>query len=102
MMELIDKQEAIDALNAQADEMSWWHERCDEQRKGILTAVRIVSDIKPKRGHWMIEPIEEPEYCKCSECGYTNLIVEVFSLDGYNYCPNCGAKMERNEDGTDL
>jgi predicted nucleic acid-binding Zn ribbon protein len=50
----------------------------------------------------MIEPTEEPEYCKCSECGYVNLIVEVFALDGYHYCPNCGAKMERNEDGTDL
>lgn len=53
------------------------------------------SDIKPKRGHWIKEPTEEPEWCKCSECGYTNLIVEVFSLDGYHYCPNCGAKMER-------
>ena len=51
--------------------------------------------VQPKRGQWMIEPTEEPEYCKCSECGYTNLIVEVFSLDGYHYCPNCGAKMER-------
>jgi hypothetical protein len=58
--------------------------------------------VQPKRGHWMIEPTEEPEYCKCSECGYVNLIVEVFALDGYHYCPNCGAKMERNEDGTDL
>ena len=57
--------------------------------------------IQPKRGRWMIEPTEEPEYCKCSECGYVNLIVEVFSLDGYHYCPNCGVKMERNEDGTD-
>jgi hypothetical protein len=75
----------------------------------LLPAERAIWDVineeppvQPKCGHWMIEPTEEPEYCKCSECGYVNLIVEVFSLDGYHYCPNCGAKMERNEDGTDL
>lgn len=61
-MALIEQQEAIDALNAQAEEMSHWHERYAEQRKGILTAVRIVGDIKPK---------QEIIYCK--ECVYKKI-----------------------------
>lgn len=28
-------------------------------------------------------------YGECSECGYL-----IDSRDGYNYCPNCGAKMD--------
>lgn len=68
----------------------------------LQECIENLPTVQPKCGHWMIEPTEEPEYCKCSECGYVNLIVEVFSLDGYHYCPNCGAKMERNENGTDL
>ena len=67
----------------------------------LQECIENLPPVQPKRGHWMIEPTEEPEYCKCSECGYVNLIVEVFALDGYHYCPNCGAKMERNEDDAD-
>ena len=48
-MPLIEQKEVLDALNAQAEEMSRWHERYAEQRKGILTAVRIVTNIKPKQ-----------------------------------------------------
>lgn len=57
-MTLIDQEEALDALNAQAEEMSHWHERYAEQRKGILTAVNIVTDIESR----------EPEIIRCKEC----------------------------------
>ena len=43
----IRKQDAVDALKAQADTMRTWVERYAEQRIGILTAVNIVEDIKP-------------------------------------------------------
>ena len=45
--EYIRKQDAVDALKAQADTMRTWVERYAEQRRGILTAVNIVEDIKP-------------------------------------------------------
>lgn len=45
--EYIRKQDAVDALKAQADTMRTWVERYAEQRIGILTAVNIVEDIKP-------------------------------------------------------
>ena len=47
MNDLISRQAAIDALKAQADTMRTWVERYAEQRRGILTAVNIVEDIKP-------------------------------------------------------
>lgn len=47
---------------------------------------------KQKVGKWI-------EYCyqnlSCSNCGY---IVADTDIDEYNYCPNCGAKMEVNAD----
>lgn len=52
-----------------------------------------------KHGHWIIcngltsnnMYLDENEYYKCSECGKTK---------GHksNYCPNCGAKMERRKE----
>ena len=95
-MQMIDQRKALDAIEK-------CHKRCcrtdsnGDEWIHYETALNEIESIKPKCGHWMIEPTEEPEYCKCSECGYVNLIVEVFSLDGYHYCPNCGAKMERGD-----
>lgn len=61
-MPLIEQQEAIDALNAQAEEMSHWHERYAEQRKGILTAINIVTDIEPTQ-----------EIIRCNGCLYKRI-----------------------------
>lgn len=50
-----------------------------------------------KRGKWVFNPSDAFEAMftkpKCSECGFE-------SADGWNYCPNCGAKMdaERKEE----
>ena len=61
-MPLIDQQEVLDALNAQAEEMSHWHERYVEQRKGILTAINIVTDIEPTQ-----------EIIRCNGCLYKRI-----------------------------
>ena len=39
---------------------------------------------------------EWEEFCHCSICDYKS-----GHFRGTNYCPNCGAKMERSEDETD-
>lgn len=55
---------------------------------------------EPKTGHWINRHIianTSIDMIVCSECG------EEFSYDAetgiseYNYCPNCGAKMESEE-----
>jgi len=43
-------------------------------------------DAEPVRhGNWMVTPT----HIKCSECG------ESFMLFPQNYCPNCGARMDK-------
>lgn len=61
--EYIRKQDAVDALKAQADTMRTWVERYAEQRIGILTAVNIVEDIKPAD----VVPVVRCKDCKCRE-----------------------------------
>lgn len=43
-----------------------------------------------KHGHWIAVNSDEEEY-KCSECGDK----EYYTC---NYCPNCGAKMDEEEE----
>ena len=68
-----------------------------EYRQGYSDAVHDFRE-KSKIGHWINRHIianRSIDIIGCSECG------EEFSYDAetgiseYNYCPNCGAKMER-------
>ena len=52
----ISRREALDALTKQADEMSRWCERYQEQRKGVLTARNIIKDL-PSAQQWI--PVTE-------------------------------------------
>ena len=51
---------------------------------------------EPKTGHWIMTgdyftgAYEDINYVECSCCGED-------SLEGGNFCPNCGAKMESEE-----
>ena len=48
---------------------------------------------EPKSGHWKWGvDCRGTYYCKCSECGIGMGHTE------YDYCPNCGVKMEREVD----
>lgn len=57
----IRREDAVDALKAQADTMRTWVERYAEQRRGILTAVNIVEDI---------EPADVTPVVRCDDCKY--------------------------------
>ena len=56
-------------------------------------------DCRP-RGRWVHDHYEncteQFEIVKCSNCGYTAYAMAVF-VKGGNYCPNCGAKMDGQE-----
>lgn len=50
-----------------------------------------------QREKWIV--IEDEEwaggaYCKCSNCGYGFSMGAHFEPDEWNFCPNCGAKMD--------
>ena len=62
---------------------------------GIMQAIdeQPTIDAEPVRhGKWMFTPSDAFEAMfakpKCSECGFE-------SADGGNYCPNCGARMDK-------
>ena len=53
-----------------------------------MPAVEVV------HGRWIETEYKSDIYCKCSVCGRRTYV-----YDDYNYCPNCGAKMDGgNED----
>lgn len=51
---------------------------------------RMIDELEPKTGHWIIIDDCELFMAKCSECGK---IVDSRVISQYPYC-HCGAKME--------
>lgn len=60
-----------------------------------------VDAVEVVHGLWIIErsPIEA-EF-KCSECGYSYIDADSYAKAEYNYCPNCGAKMDGERKGNE-
>ena len=54
---------------------------------------------KPKIGRWIEKDgFDGDTYYDCSECGESFCLIDGTPTDYlYNYCPNCGAKMEGEE-----
>ncbi len=54
---------------------------------------------EPKTGHWTKdkEPWGGSQEWKCDKCNHIYDIHVVYSKMPYNFCPNCGARMESEE-----
>lgn len=64
---------------------------------GLIKAHNIIADTpsakpQPKRGKWL--PTSDDNKKRCSECDVITLIAQ-YPFGEANFCPNCGAKMER-------
>jgi len=82
----------LKALDQTVNDMSGylWEELVENMK-----AIPAVDAVEIKRGRWIPEALGD---MRCSYCG------EVYGVCGgllgdYNYCPNCGAKMNGEEDG---
>ena len=51
-----------------------------------------------KHGKWTTTDLSE-DILICSNCGYETDLVPI--TNGFSYCPNCGAKMDLEEQGND-
>ena len=59
--------------------------KADNQREML----NQLKDKKPKAGKWVKKGTEQFYWYNCSECGNSPLFAKS------NYCPSCGAKMEK-------
>ena len=61
-----------------------------------IRALPSITPQEPKTGHWIFVD-KAHEHAHCSECDYGN--VDLVGGRPHNYCPNCGAKMEVEDNG---
>lgn len=84
-----------------ADALKEWVETEEERKWGLSTdevwdAIEAAPTIDPvNHGKWCIEPDGTVMHCYC--CGWA---YEYYAglEEEWNYCPNCGAQMERSEE----
>lgn len=85
MSDYIRREDAIDAI------MEAENHAFNSFYKGLVKAHKIVADLTPAdvvpvvHGKWV-----DADFCgqyECSECGNN-------AVDLYDFCPNCGAKMD--------
>ena len=70
-------------------------ERCQESGECMLVlAAPAVDAVHVVHGQWL-DCENYNDIRQCSECG---LIRNIYKQEGWNYCPNCGAKMDGGAD----
>lgn len=103
MSDLIRRDEAIQVINDLLDiyvpNESQYDSGAEDNCKKIIALIKSIPSAEPKVGAWIDDEEYNTEYgyyfAHCSECGYQ---MDVHENRGYhNFCPNCGAKMERSE-----
>ena len=57
--------------------------------KEFLKIAKEALQQEPKTGHWIFDEVLDRHYY-CSEC-------KSMGVDYWDYCPNCGAKMESED-----
>ena len=86
MSDLISRQAAIEAVRKGCGEWRGIFQKCEENIKAI--------EAEPVRyGRWIVPNTIKPfgeDTVQCDRCGF---FTDVESH--YNYCPNCGAKMNK-------
>lgn len=100
MYDLISRQAAIDFIKKHSYPVRYDGNSIEQGMTltGIEQALKEAPSIRPeqKTGRW-IEHIDErgDTYYECSSCKEEFTLIEGTPADNlYNYCPNCGAKME--------
>lgn len=109
MAEYISKQKVLDYLNGYLHSLSEGHMLFDcGQRRALINAIQDISaakaaDVQPiKHGRWIADNKDNRGYADCYTCTNCDDYVYTFTLMKdceFEYCPNCGARMDGDIDG---
>lgn len=95
MKDLISRQAAIQAIDDLPNCYNGYSDTYDKAY--IIGVLEEVPPIEPKKGKWEHHiGIGNVALMKCGECGFT--YPELLGMLIFNFCPNCGARMERSEE----
>lgn len=108
MSDLIDREQAIKEICREVSEQESNAIQGEDLDVGVIVglnmAVRIIKEqpsAEKKIGKWVEceivpdkESISEWQQAQCSVCGKWHTTPYLYSFDYYNFCPNCGARME--------
>ena len=89
MTDLISRRAAIKAIDDLPNCYNGYSDTYDKAY--IIGVLEELPSAEPKRGEWLLVDEAEPRRYGCSKC-------RRMSYTQNNYCPNCGAKMERSEE----
>lgn len=87
------REEAISIMNVIVHMLEPQYDT-DRIEDAVEMAIKALEQ-EPKTGHWILE-IEDWNKWTCSECGFRER-TDIHVTLGYHYCPNCGAKIEREK-----
>lgn len=96
-MKLIDA-DALDIFRVEEDGIHQWREIVNQMVSDIQSLAPVVDAEPVRHGQWVDHGVRD---WLCSECG--GKIQKVRKIDGYcyndkpKYCPDCGAKMDKED-----
>ena len=94
-MRLIDADELLEKVQCRLhfdDVISKTIDKCVEITRRLINDAPTIEAEPVRHGRW--EEYQVPHIVCCSECDWGTGV-----QDKYNYCPNCGAKMDGGGDG---
>ena len=107
MNDLISRKEVLRCISKSCDGIDWGQSEDGDaflHYTGVLYRiiasarhVPTIDAVPVVHGRW-IKKSDRTKHWHCSNCAFVEGIISRF----YNYCPNCGAKMDgRDDDATD-
>lgn len=76
------------------------HGIADMAKSELLYVLNQMPTIERKKGEWeerkvsSEKVIDEWQSARCSVCGKYHTTPYLYYFDNFNFCPNCGARME--------
>ena len=67
--------------------------------KAITSKIKDLQSVEVKHGEWLYKPnVYDDSTYECDQCGEPWTLIDGTPQDNnMNYCPNCGARMDKEE-----